>query len=189
MENRWKRLALISAAAGAGAVLAAALAVGGILLYSSRPQHPKPWNSKAIIATFDYPDTEGDTKTIVLYYTVENTSELDYRMSKKEQLEINGRLKREDSLATSKAGISIDESETFFPAKHRRRFSIHLAFPVDADLGPQPQTKAESRRQWKIIADILKQKLPNLNGFVILDVEQRYEIDFPNGWDNIDLNK
>jgi hypothetical protein len=151
MENRWKRLALISAAAGAGAVLAAGLLVGGILWYLSLPQRPKPWNAKAIIATFDYPDTEGTSKTVVLYYTLENTSDLDYRMPKKEQLEVNGRLKRENSFTAEVAGISIDEDENFFPAKHRRRFGIHLAFPIDADLGPQPQTKADYRRQLALV--------------------------------------
>ena len=187
MENRWKRLALMSAAAGAGAVLAAALLAGGILWLSSRPERPKPWNSKAIIATFDYPDTEGIPKTVVLDYTLENKSDLDYRMPKKDQLKINGLLKRENSLIAEGGAISIDEDENFLPAKHRRTFRIHLDFPVDAGLGPEPQTKEDYRRRQRIIANVLKEKLPNLNGFVIFDTMQRYEIVFPNGWDNIGL--
>ena len=54
-------------------------------------------------------------------------------------------------------------------------------------LEPTPQTKKDYRRQWKVIADAMKKALPNLNGFGIFDPVNRYQIEFPNGWDNIDL--
>lgn len=155
-------------------------------MYNSRP---KPWNSKAIIATFDYPDVEGDTnpKTIVLYYTLENTTEADYRTPKKDQLEINGRLRRENSLSAGGSLISIDEDENFLPPKQRRRFAVHLGYPMNAELGPTPQTKEDYRRQWQVIANFMKKELHNINGFVIFDTVNRYEIELPNGWDNLDL--
>lgn len=183
-----KRIAVISASAGAGAVLMAALVFGRVLWYSSRPERPKPWNSQAIVAKFDYPDAEGKvgSKTLVLYYTLENTTDFDYRMPKKDQLEINGRLRRENSLSASSGAISIDDDENFFPARQRRRFAIHLGYPIEVELGSEAKTKEDHHREWQIIADFMKKDLPNLNGFVIYDQSQRYQIDFPNGWDNLD---
>jgi hypothetical protein len=174
-----------AAAAGAGAVLAAALIIGGLLWYSSRPAPPKPWNSKAIIATFDYLDTEADTRTLDLYYTLENATDFDYRMPKKDQLEINGRLKGENSLTALAGAFSIDQNANFIPARHRRRFTIHMAGPVGINPGPAPHTREEHQKQWKQLAGFISEKMPNLDGFVIFDPTRRYEIDFPNGWDRL----
>jgi hypothetical protein len=162
--------------------------VSGVLSYSSRPERPKPWNSKAIIATFDVPGVEGEatSKTLLLLYTLENTTGSDYRMPKKDQLEIDGRLRRENSLDFGGAAITIDEDEAFLPAKQRKRFTIHLAYSVKADIGPPPQTKEEYRHQQQVLAEAIKKDLSNLNGFVIFDLVNRYEIDFPNGWDDIE---
>jgi hypothetical protein len=49
----WKRLVLISAAAGAGFAVTASLIVGGFLWYESRPKPTEPWNTGAIKATFE----------------------------------------------------------------------------------------------------------------------------------------
>lgn len=183
----WKRLIVIGASFGVAFALALSAIVAATLWYSSRPKRPKPWNSKAIIATFDYPGVEGDTnpKTIVLYYTLENTMEADYRMPKKDQLEINGRLRRENSLSGGSL-FSIDEDENFLPPKQRRMFALHLGYPMKAELGPE-QTKGDQRRQWQVIANFMKKEMPNLNGFVTFDTVNRYQIELPNGWDNLDL--
>ena len=182
-----KRLVIISASAGVGLALAMAIIAGAALWYSSRPERPKPWNSKTIVATFDYPGVEGEVgaKTIVLYYTLENTTDLDYRMPHQDQLEINSRLRRENSLSGGK-GLTVDSQDTFIPARQRKRFAIHVAYPMNDPLGPD-KTKEDRRKQWQIIANFMKAELPNLNGFVIFDPVARYEIVFPNGWDNLDL--
>ena len=110
--DSWKRLVIFGASFGVALAVALAAIVAAISWYSSRPVPPKPWNSKAIIATFDYPDVEGDNpKTIVLNYILENTTEADYRIPRKNQLEINARLTRENSLSGAWL-VSIDEDET-----------------------------------------------------------------------------
>ena len=53
--------------------------------------------------------------------------------------------------------------------------------------GPDPKTKEERRNQWKLIADYMKKEFANLDGFVVFDSTNRYQINLPNGWDNIDL--
>src|SRR5437016_2221674 len=100
----WKKIVLMAAGFGGGFAVAMAAIVGGWVWYQGRPAKPKPWDAKAIVATFDYPDTEsGDPEgpngfrpdTIVLYYTLENTTDIDYHMPPQEQLEVDGKLKRE----------------------------------------------------------------------------------------------
>jgi len=184
-----KRLAIVSASLGAGAVVMSAVLVALFTWYSSRPNPPKPWDAKAITATFDYPETEKvalNAPTIVLYYTLQNKTDLDYRLPKRDLLEVTARLKREKSLTGGPELLTEDES-VFIPAKQRRRFAIHLKYPIEDDLGPDPKSKDDHRRRWKLIADFMKTNLSNLDGFVIFDPERRYQIDLPNGWDNIDL--
>jgi len=183
----WKRLIVIGASFGVAFALALSAIVAATLWYSSRPKPPKPWKSKAIIATFDYPGVEEDTnpKTIVLYYTLENTMEADYRMPKKDQLGIKGRLRWENSLSGGSL-FPIDEDENFLPPEQRRRFALHLGYPMKAELVPE-QTKGDQRRQWQVIANFMKKEMPNLNGFVTFDTVNRYQIELPNGWDNLDL--
>jgi hypothetical protein len=107
-------------------------------------------------------------------------------MPPQEQLELDGRLKREKSLVAS--GIeTLDEEHVFIPAKQRRRFDVNLHYPVTDNFGPDPQTKEEYRKKWRLIADYMKREFPNLDGFVVFDSTNRYQINLPNGWDNIDL--
>lgn len=92
----WKRFLLIGAGFGAGVATISALILGGWMWYRSRPAKPKPWDTRAIVATFDYPATEtgqftDDPKaeSIVVYYTLENETDTDYRMPPQEQIEVD----------------------------------------------------------------------------------------------------
>jgi len=72
----WKKFLLIGAGFGAGFAVLAGILVGGVIWYDSRPQKPKPWNATAILATFEYPDTESGPEAkngfrpvqLVVYY-------------------------------------------------------------------------------------------------------------------------
>ncbi|MGO9094051.1 MAG: hypothetical protein ACLQGV_02415 [Bryobacteraceae bacterium] len=192
----WRKLALLAAGFGGGFAVVMAAIVGGWAWYQGRPVKPKPWDSRAIVATFDYPDTESGAPEgpsgsspdiIVLYYTLENTTEIDYRMPAEEQIEVDGRLKREKSLTSGSLHLPLDKEPVFIPSGQRRRFAVHLHYPMKVDLGPEPRTKEEHRKKWKLIADYMKKELPNLDGFVVFDSANRYQINLPNGWDNIDL--
>lgn len=190
----WKRVLLIAAGFGGGFAVVLASIVAGWAWYQSRPEKPKPWDAKAIIATFDYPDTESGEPEgpvgfrpdmLVLYYTLENTTDVDYH-SPQEQLEVDGRLKREKSL-TGGSLVTLDKEPVFIPAKQRRRFSVHVHYPVKETFGPEPKTKEETRKRWMLIAGYMKKEYSNLDGFVVFDSTNRYQINLPNGWDNLDL--
>jgi hypothetical protein len=126
------------------AIVAAAI-VGGWTWYQGRP---KPWNTKAIVASFDYPDTESGPvdkngfrpDQFVLYYTLENTTDLDYRLPPRDQIELNAKLRRQNSLSTNDQLLTLDDRPIFFPAKQRIRIGVHLAYSVTKDFGPQENT-------------------------------------------------
>ena len=97
----WKKLLLTGIGWGLGTAVGLALIVGGFLWYESRPKPPvppKPWNSSAIKADYDFVTSEGDKNTIVFYYNLENTTDFDYRVENAEHVAMNGRLGSENSL-------------------------------------------------------------------------------------------
>ena len=69
MADKWKRWLFRSAGFGAGFALALVFLAGGWFWYSSRPKPPKPWDTKAIQAEYDYVSSEGKDNDIVFYYT------------------------------------------------------------------------------------------------------------------------
>ena|SRR5258708_33335875 len=191
-----KILVLRAAGFGGGFAVVMAAIVAGWVWYQGRPAKPKPWDPKAIVATFDYPDTESGEpeepngfrpETIILYYTLENTTGIDYYLPPREQLEVDGRLQREKSLSRSSNLVTLDKEQVFIPAKQRKRFGLHLHYPVTENFGPDPKTKEEYRKKWKLIADYMKKEFSNLDGLVVFDSTNRYQINLPNGWGNIDL--
>jgi len=161
--------------------------------YTSRPAvRPAPFDAKAILGTFEYPATESGepegpngfrSTTLVFYYTLENTTDIDYYMPSEAQLEVDGKLKHTLSLWTTNA-LVLDR--VFIPSKQRRLCGVHYQHPVTESFGPDPRTQEELRKKRKLIADYMKKQLYNLDGFVVLDSANRYLITLPNGWDNFD---
>jgi hypothetical protein len=181
----WKRLAIVSASAGAGLAVTMALIVGGLLWYSSRPHPPKPWNTSALKATYDYIDTEGDKRTIVFYYTLENKTDADYKVESGVNATIALHLQRQDSLSVERdeSYVKIDYP-LFVPAKQRSRFAIHLlAYPYQGKEVLKADASLEERRSFrKALAGYVSKDMGNLDGFVLLDEANRYQINFPKGW-------
>ncbi|HMD98142.1 MAG TPA: hypothetical protein VKM93_12545 [Terriglobia bacterium] len=94
----WKRLVIVSASAGAGFALMLAIIAGAVVLHSSHPRPPQPWNVSAIKATYDALKAEDDDGHLVFYYVLENTTDSDYRLQESPAATIMGRLKEENSL-------------------------------------------------------------------------------------------
>jgi len=183
----WRKPLLIAVGFGGGFAIVMAAIMGGWLWYQGRP---KPWNTRAIIATFDDVEIESSESegphgadTIVVYYTLENTTEIDYRMPL-EQLHVNGLLKQEKSLTGTRDITMLDKGQVFIAPKQRTRFAVRLNYPVKESFGPEPKTSEEWQRRSKLVADYIKREFPNLGGFVVFDNINRYQINLPNGWDN-----
>jgi hypothetical protein len=167
----------------------AAAIIGVSLWYQNRPHPPKPWNSKAITATYDYPDTESGPADnvgfrpdqLVFYYTLENTTDFDYRIPQRDQFQLTGKLARENSLTGDDQNLTLGGEPLFLPAKQRVRVGIHLGFGVKSSFGPS-DTSDDRKKRRKAIAEYMNDNANNLDGFVLFDLENRFRIDFPSGW-------
>ncbi len=182
MLATWKRLIFISAGAGAGFALAVSLIVGGFLWYQSRPAPPKPWNTNAILATFNTgfdlsagyvpkagsvkkkhydlsagEDSEVHTNELSFTFILENSTDSDLRLSESSTNSILVRLKQEGALTSRwKPKLTLP---VFVPAKERATVSLDLSC-------------------YGCMRDI--------SGFLLFDETSHYEIKFnlPADWAN-----
>jgi len=178
----WKRLLVFGVGAGAGFALALVAVVGMVLWYESRPTPPKPWNTKAIVASFDRLDTEGQKSTIVLYYVLENTTNVDYRVDAKDNLRLMARLARQRSLSASDNVFERFDSPIFIPAKQRLRYAVHIDYAYPSG-GTRRGASAEELQEYrKGLSEWVNREMSNLDGFVLFDEGNRYQTNFPKGW-------
>jgi hypothetical protein len=132
MESALKRLAVISAFAGAGAVLMGALVAGAGYSYVHRPSPAKPWNTTSLkVRSPPSASVSADLKHFKLEYVLENVSDRDYRIAEAKQF----RMVAEDHADTLSGEFDIDELleplPLFLPAHARAR--VTLKFETGAD--------------------------------------------------------
>lgn len=176
----WKRLFLIGAGWGVGTAVGLAGVIGCFIWYQGRPKPPKPWNRSAIIAEYDYVDTEGDKNTIIFYYTLENTTDFDYHLESGTNVGMNAMLHKQHSLSPFTESESVNYPISV-PAKKRVRFPIHIGYPYPEK--EKPDDDLEERRRYRAgLETYIAKELANLDGFDLLDETNRYEIVLPGGW-------
>jgi hypothetical protein len=179
----WKRPLLIGVGWGLGTTVGLSVLVGGFLWYQSRPKPPrppKPWNTAAIKAEYDTTATEGEKHTIVFYYTLENTTDFDYRVEGGDQILMSATLMRQKNLSPFGENQKIDYP-IFVPAKKRIRFPIHIGYACP--LKEKENADLEERRKYRReLEKYVMDEMGNLDGFDLLDETNRYEIAFPPGW-------
>jgi len=163
-----------------GVCLVLVMAIGAVLWYSSIPSRPKPWDTKAVTASYDYVSTEGDSNTFVFFYVVENKSQRDYRLTETMKPVLMAQLAEHKSLGREDDSLRIN-LPLFIPAGHRHTVKIHLDYRFKE---PHPKDASrDQRRAYKAkLEEHLKNELSNLDGFVLFDDETRYQIIFPKGW-------
>jgi hypothetical protein len=177
----WKKTLLLGFSFGAGLAIFLSIAAGSFLWYESHPKPPesaKPWNSKAVTAEFDFLDIVGDESNIAFYYTLQNNTETDYQLP--EDPQVMARLKDEKSLTAAKDMIKKVDS-VFIPQKQRARYVIIFngSYPEKKKADYVNEEKAAFRNRLK---QYLNKHADDLDGFVVFDNANRYEIDFPKGW-------
>jgi hypothetical protein len=182
----WKKALLIGLGWGLGTALGLAILVGGFLWYGSRPKPPKPpkpWDSAAIKADYDVAYTEGDNNVIVIYYTLENTTDFDYRIEDGHDVMMSAKLEKQNNLSP----FALDDNfakvdyPIFVPAKKRVRFPVHLGYPYPVK--DDAKADVDARKKYRqAVEKYISDDLANLDGFDLLDETNRYEIVFPAGW-------
>ncbi len=176
---RSERVFLWGFSIGFGAVIGISLIIGGILWYQSRP---KPWNKSAIIATFDQLDTEGEENTVRFCYILENRTDTDYELTSATDCELMVRLTDPSSLLPSTASASrLEYLPLFLAAKQRLAVTMTWDYSFPNRI-KEDATKEERQSHREQIAKWLNEKAGNLNGFVLFDKRNRYEITLPKGW-------
>ena len=177
----WKRFVLIGLGWGIGTGVALAASLAVFLWYQARPKPPKPWDASSIKASYDYMETEGDKDTVAILYTLENTTDFDYRIEDKNEVTMNAKLERQNSLSPFKDELSSIDLPVLVPAKKRISFRIHLTYP--SGLKENANADKDERSKYReAVEKFVNDKLTNLNGFELLDSANRYDIVFDAGW-------
>ncbi len=181
----WKKILLIGLGWGVGTTVTLTVLLGGIFWYTSRPKPPvppKPWNVSAIKAEYDFASTDADKNNIIFYYTLENTTDFDYRVEDSQHVTITAKLEEENSLTSFLKSEGVLDYPIFVPAKKRVRFVVHLIGYTYSVKAKDNATDEERRQRRSEVAKYVADKFANLDGFDLLDAETRYEIILPGGW-------
>lgn len=146
----WKQMVIVSASAGAGFALTICIFLVLFRWYQTRP---KPWNTRAIRATFLRIGTEGKDRTLVFNYILENTTDDDFQVADKSDIELDGRLEKQKALYGALAEhnpLTIDLPLSI-PARQRKWVAIHFGYSphytdacIDALSRPVPPSNGES---------------------------------------------
>ncbi len=176
--SAWKKIVI--KAFGFGAGFAGALAVIAVFLawYSSRPTPPRPWNTRAITATYEFVTTTKDKDQLAFVYTIQNNTKEDYRLSEVSSVDLFHKLESEQSIYRMAEDRPSIHFPVFVPAGGRTTVSInsHLSYSA-----PRPASDDLNELK-KTLREYVKEKHQNLGGFVLFDQINRYQIDFPKGW-------
>lgn len=175
-SSRFKAVLIKWLSFGAGFAVMCAMIIVVASWYSSRP---KPWNPSAITASFDSFDLENKSYNLILYYILENTTSADYELQHSSKARLMQKLKRQDSLIDGE-GVLYD-SPLFIPAKNKVRFAIKLDASFK-EYFPSNILTQDREKRTKLIAEFANAEMTNLNGFVLFDETNRYEIVFPKSW-------
>jgi hypothetical protein len=179
----WKRLLLIGAGWGIGMAVGLA-AIGGVFIwYEARPKPPKPpksWDTTSIKAEYDKMSVEGPNNDLVFTYTLENTTDFDYRVEDAHHITMSARLHDQNNLSPFGDHGRIDYP-IFVPAKKRMRFDIHINYPYPAKEKSDASSDERSKFQ-DAVESYVSKEFSNLDGFDLLDETNRYEVVFPSSW-------
>jgi hypothetical protein len=178
----WKILLLRSAGFGAGFAIVLCAVAGTWFRYTSRPKPPKPWNKTAITAEYDYVRPGGEKDYLAFSYLLQNNTDFDYRVESDSGVEITGRLKKEKGFSTFADHYVTADYPIFVPARTRVRVSLRVPYPYPIMEKINPSE--DERKQYTTdVAQYVTDEMRNLGGFVLFDTANRYEIDFPGGWE------
>ena len=159
-----------------------ALVLTATILYfrpSSKAQ--KPWNSTAITATYvgaQLRQLDSGNAALFLAYEVQNHTDSDYQLADGPTALVMSRLRTDGSLS-SQQPVRLSYP-TFLPARQRARVALEVpaAFNWPGENDPAFQDK---------LRDFVNQKLADVQAFVLFDQPDRFDIEFPGGWQELKL--
>ena len=159
-----------------------AIVLAAIVLYL-RPSgnSPKPWNSTAITASYvgaQLRELDSGNAALYLAFEVQNHTDSDYQLADGPGALVMSRLRADGSLS-SQQPVRLSYP-TFLPARQRARVALEVAssfaWPTDNDSAYQDKLR-----------DLVNQKLGDVQAFVLFDQADRFEIEFPSGWQELKM--
>ncbi len=159
-----------------------ALALTAVILYArSGGTTVRPWNSTAITASYvgtQLRQIDSGNVTLYLAYEVQNHTDSDYRLADGPQALVMTRLRGDGSLS-SQQQVRLSYP-TFLPARQRARVALEIlspfGWPAENDAAFQDKLR-----------DFVNQKLQEAQAFVLFDQTDRFQIEFPSGWQELKL--
>ncbi len=174
-----KKALIIGASAGAGFFLVLLLILGGAF-NSTRGKPPGSWNQNAIKATYVGSQLRQIDKSIAglfLSYDLENNTDRDYRLADAPGVVIMSRFKSDHSL--SQEELIRLSYPAFLPANQRVRIAIEITYPF---VWPAPRDPALQNK----LKDFVKQRLVNVEEFVLFDEINRCQVELPSAWQELE---
>ena len=160
-----------------------ATALTAVIWLYVRPgvRSPKPWNSSAITATYigaQLRELDSGNAALYLAYEVQNHTDSDYQLADGPAALVMSRLRADGSLS-SQQRVRLSYP-TFLPAQQRARVALEIlsAFSWPADGDPAYQNR---------LRDFVNQRLIDVGAFVLFDQADRFEIEFPSGWQELKM--
>ena len=142
---------------------------------------PKPWNSSAITASYvgaQLRELDSGNAALYLAYEVQNHTDSDYQLAEGAGALVMSRLRADDSLS-SQQQVRLSY-RTFLPARQRARVALEIpapfVWPPDGD--PLFQDK---------LRGFVNQRLVDIQAFVLFDQADRFDIEFPSGWQELKM--
>jgi hypothetical protein len=165
--------------AGAGLLLLLALTVGGTAFNRAHGGATTPWNGKAVKAKYVESRLRQLDKafaTLTLSYELENATDVDYRLAEGPGMVIARKLR-------SGGGLSQEEPirlgyPAFLPARQSARITIEITQPF---LWPREDDPAYEDK----LRDFVKQRLANVEEFVLFDEASRCQLELPSAWEEL----
>src|SRR5690242_5462200 len=159
----------------------ALLLTAAVFYFRPAGQTQKPWNSSAITANYvgaQLRELDSGNAALYLAYEVQNHTDSDYQLADGPAAVVMSRLRADASLS-SQQQVRLSYP-TFLPARQRARVALEIpstfGWPSDNDSAYQDKLR-----------DFVNQKLGDVQAFVLFDQADRFEIEFPGGWQELKM--
>jgi len=178
--SSWKRVAIVCFFSGFGIATAAAVILGSVILYKSRPIPPKPWNASALVATESpYFRVDENGKKLVLRYVVRNNLNADYSQDEEAAKKLRAlfKLAKQEALTPplEHKGMDLEDTPIFIPAKEKGTLVLSIEI---ANLPTKQKNETDDDFNERL-RTYLEKTFPNVSGFVLYDEVNRYQINLP----------
>ena len=141
-------------------------------------RHIVAWNEKAITATYvgaQFREINPESGTLFLAYSLQNHTNLDYRLANEPSVVLMSRLKPSGALS-SQQEIRLSYP-TFLPARQKARIALEITYLLDR---PAKNDAFSQDRQNKLRE--LFERLTSVQSFVLFDQDNRLQVEFPDAW-------